>query len=50
MFKIRDQGMIYIYQYTTEWSCHIAKVNFIHFAYAKFRKNKTLEKISKFTL
>ena len=41
--------MIYLYQYKTEWFLHLARILFSqNFAYAKFRENKTLVKISEF--
>ena len=43
--------MIYLYQQTTEWFRHIAKVIFSrNFAHVKFRENKTLAKITKYTV
>ena len=51
MLKIRDICMLYLYQSTTERSRHFTRVLFSrNFAYAKFRENKTLEKISEFTV
>ena len=49
--EIRDLGIIYLYQYTTEWFYHFARA-FIsrNFAYAKFRENKPLAKISEITV
>ena len=47
--KIRDKGMIYLS--TTKGSRHFTRVLFSrNFAYAKFRENKTLAKISEFTV
>ena len=54
--KFRDKGMIYPDQSTAKWSCHFTRVlfsrNFAYktLAYAKFRENKTLAKISEFTV
>ena len=49
-FKNRDKGMIYLYQLTTEWFCHFARVLISrNFAYAKFREKNTLAKIFEFT-
>ena len=47
MLKIRDQGMIFLYQ----WFRYFASILFSrNFAYAKFRENKILAKISEFTV
>ena len=47
MLKIRNKGMIYVYQYkTTEWFRQFMRVIFSqNFASAKFRENKTLAKM-----
>ena len=51
MLKIRHWGMIYLYQLLTEWFLCFARIIFSwNFAYAKFRKNITLVKISQFTV
>ena len=43
--------MICLYQSTTAWFRHFARVLFSrNFAYAKFRENRTLAKISEFTV
>ena len=40
--------MIYLYQLTTEWLLHFARILFSqYFAYAKFRENKTLTTFSR---
>ena len=52
-FKICDKGVIYLYQKKTEWLHQFVRILFSrNFAYAnaKFRENKTLAKISKFTV
>ena len=43
--------MIYLYQEITELLSHFSRILFSwHFAYAKFHENKTLAKISEFTV
>ena len=49
--KICDYGMIYLYQLTTEWLRHFARILFTrNIASAKFRENKTLAKIFESTV
>ena len=49
--KIRDNGVIYLYQKTTAWFRHFVMNLFSrNFAYAKFRENLTLAKISELTV
>ena len=48
---MRDKCVIYLYQSTTEWFRHFVRILFTRiFAYVKFRKNKTLAKISELTV
>ena len=52
--KIHDKGKIYTYQSTTEWSRHFTRVllsrNLACICESKFRENKSLAKISEFTV
>ena len=51
MLQICDNGKIYLYHLTKEQFCHFAGILFSqNFAYAKFCKNKSLTKISEFTV
>ena len=51
MLNIHDFGMIYLHHKRTEGYHHFARVSFSrNSAFTKFRKNKTLAKISKGSL
>ena len=51
MLQIRDKGVIYLYQLMAEWFRQFVRILYSrNFAHAKFRENKNLAKISKFTV